>query len=83
MADATAEFAGISIFCKLGCSQVYHCVQMADPLSVQLLAFNFACRAMAYQRLARSLNRSVAGFSALENPLRAMSLSKCLHTVHG
>ena len=37
---------------------------MADPLSVQLLAFNFASRTLAYQRLARGLNRSVTGFSA-------------------
>ena len=64
MADTTAHFAGKSIFCKLDCSQAYHCVQMADPLSVQLLAFNFASRTMAYQRLARGLNRSVTGFSA-------------------
>ena len=64
MADTTAHFAGKSIFCKLDCSQAYHCVQMADPLSVQLLAFNFASRTMAYQRLARGLNRSVTGFTA-------------------
>ena len=37
---------------------------MADPLSVQLLAFNFASRTVAYQRLAKGLNRSVTGFSA-------------------
>ena len=64
MADTTAHFAGKSIFCKLDCSQAYHCVQMADPLSEQLLAFNFASRTMAYQRLAKGLNRSVTGFSA-------------------
>ena len=64
MADTTAHFAGKSLFCKLDCSQAYHCVQMADPLSVQLLAFNFASRTMAYQRLARGLNRAVTGFSA-------------------
>ena len=38
---------------------------MADPLSVPLLAFNFASRTMAYQRLATGLNRAVTGFSAL------------------
>ena len=64
MADTTAHFAGKKLFCKLDCSQAYHCVQMADPLSVQLLAFNFASRTLAYQRLARGLNRSVTGFSA-------------------
>ena len=64
MADTTAHSAGKSLFCKVDCSQAYHCVQMADPLSVQLLAFNFASRTMAYQRLARRLNRAVTGFSA-------------------
>ena len=47
MADTTAHTAGKSIFCKLDCSQAYYCVQMADPLSVQLLAFNFASGTMA------------------------------------
>ena len=37
---------------------------MADPISVQLLAFNFVSRTVAYQRLARGLNRSATGFSA-------------------
>ena len=64
MADTTAHFAGKSLFCKLDCSQAYHCVQMTDPLSVQLLAFNFASRRIADQRLARELNRAVTGFSA-------------------
>ena len=66
MADTTAQFAGKSIFCKLDCSQAYYCVEMADPLLVQQLAFNFASRTMAYQRLARGLNRSVKGFIAFE-----------------
>ena len=62
-ADTTADFAERSIFCKLDCSQAYHCVQMPDPLSIQLLAFNVASKTMAYQRLARGLNRSVTGLS--------------------
>ena len=37
---------------------------MADPLTVQLLAFNFASRTMAYYRLASALNRSVTGFNS-------------------
>ena len=63
IADTTAHFAGKSLFCKLDCSQANHCVQMADPLSVQN-AFDFASRTMAYQRLARGLNRAVTEFSA-------------------
>ena len=40
--EATNHFAGKKLFCKLDCSQAYHCVQMADDLSVQLLAFRFS-----------------------------------------
>ena len=52
------------MFCKLDCSQAYHCVQMADDLSVQLLAFNSASRTFAYNCLAQGLNKSVTGFSS-------------------
>ena len=37
---------------------------MADDLSVQLLAFNFASRTFAYNCLAQGLNKSVTGFSS-------------------
>ena len=61
MTDATNLFAAKKLFCKLDCSQTYHCVQMADDLSVQILAFNFASRKFAYNCLAQSLNKSVKG----------------------
>ena len=64
MTDAVNHFAGKKLFTKLDCSQAYHCVQMADPLSVQLLAFNFASRTYTYKVLAQGLNKSVTGFSA-------------------
>ena len=64
MTDAVHHFAGKTLFTKLDCSQTYHCVQMADPLSVQLLWFNFASRTYAYTRLAQGLNKSVTGFSS-------------------
>ena len=64
MTDAVHHFAGKSLFTKLNCSQAYHCVQMADPLSVQLLSFNFASRTYAYTRLAQGLNKSVTRFSS-------------------
>ena len=35
MSDASNHFAGKTLFTKLDCSQAYHCVQMADDLSVQ------------------------------------------------
>ena len=64
MTDAVNHFAGKKLFTKLDCSQAYHCVQMADSLSVQLLAFNFVSRTYAYKVLAQGLSKSVTGFSA-------------------
>ena len=59
LSDAAQHLAGKSLFCKLDCSQAYHCLQMADQRSVEMLAFNFASRTFAYKRLAQGLSRSV------------------------
>ena len=75
MADTTVHFAGKSIFSKLDCSEAYHCVQITDLLPVPLVAFNFASRTMAYQTLARCLNRSVPGFSVFVGNYLEPSLS--------
>ena len=56
--------AGKKLFCKFDCSQAYHCLQMADYQSVQMLAFNFASRTFAYRRLAQGLSRSLSTFSS-------------------
>ena len=64
LSDAAQELAGKSVFCKLDCSQAYHCLQMADQRSVEMLAFNFASRTFAYKRLAQGLSRSVSAFSS-------------------
>ena len=56
--------AGKNLFCKLDCSQAYHCLQMADQQSIELLAFNFASRTFAYRRLAQGLSRSLSAFSS-------------------
>ena len=64
LSDAAQHLAGKSLFCKLDCSQAYHCLQMADQRSVEMLAFNFACRTFAYKRLAQGLSRSVSAFSS-------------------
>ena len=56
MSDEINYFAGKKLFTKLDFSQAYHCVQMADDVSVQLLAFNFASRIYAYKCLAQGLN---------------------------
>ena len=64
LSDAAQHLAGKSLFCKLDCSQAYHCLQMADQVSVEMLAFNFASRTFADKRLARGLSRSVSAFSS-------------------
>ena len=62
--DAAQHLAGKSLFCKLDCSQTYHCLQVADQRSVEMLAFNYASRTSAYIRLAQSLSRSLSAFSS-------------------
>ena len=64
MADATAHLAGKKIFAKRVCSQAYFSMQMADELSIQLLAFNFGGRTFAFKRLAQGLSRSPTAFSS-------------------
>ena len=64
LSDAAQHLAGQSLFCKLDCSQAYHCLQMVDQRSVEMLAFNFASRTFACKRLAQSLSRSVSAFQA-------------------
>ena len=59
LSDAAQHLAGKSLFCKLDCSQAYHCLQMADQQSVEILAFNFA-----YKRLVQGLRRYVSAFSS-------------------
>ena len=41
MIYASNHFVGKNLLIKLDFSQAYHCVQLADDLSVRLLAFNF------------------------------------------
>ena len=62
LSDAAQHLAGKSLFCKLDCSQAYHCLKMADQRSVETLAFKFASRTFAYRRLAQGLSRSVSAF---------------------
>ena len=64
LSDAAQHLAGKSLFCKLDCSQAYHCLQMADERSVEMLAFNFTGRTFAYKRLAQGLSWSVSAFSS-------------------
>ena len=64
LSDAAQHLAGKSLFCKFDCSQAYHCLQMADQWSVQMLVFNFATKTFAYMRLTQGLSRSVSVFSS-------------------
>ena len=57
--DAAAQhMAGKKLFCKLDCSQAYHCLPMADQRSIEMLTFNFASRTFAYRRLAQGRTQS-------------------------
>ena len=64
LSDVAQHMAVKKLFCKLDCSQAYHCLQMADYQSIQMLAFNFASRTFAYRRLAQGLGRSLSAFSS-------------------
>ena len=64
LTDAAQHMAGKKLFCKLDCSQAYHCLQMADQRSIEMLVFNFASRTFAYRRLAQGLSRAFSAFSS-------------------
>ena len=64
LSDAAQHMAGKKLFCKLDCSQAFHCLQIADYQSIQMLAFIFASRTFAYRRLAQGLSRSLSVFSS-------------------
>ena len=64
LTDAVQHIAGKNLICKLDCSQAYHCLQMAEQQSIELLAFNFASRTFAYRRLAEGLSPSLSAFSS-------------------
>ena len=61
---AAQHMAGKKLFCKLDCSQAYHCLQMADQRSIEMLAFNYASRTFAYRCLAQGLSRALSAFSS-------------------
>ena len=64
LSDAARHLTRKSLFCRLDCSQAYHCLQMADQRSVEMFAFNFASRTFAHKRLAQGLSRSLSAFSS-------------------
>ena len=60
LTDTAQHMAGKNIFCKFDCSQAYHCLEMADQQSIELLAFNFASKTYANRRLAQGFSRSLS-----------------------
>ena len=62
--NAAEYLAGKSLFCILDCSQAYHCLQMADQWSVEILAFTVASRTLAYEEFSKGLRRSASAFSS-------------------
>ena len=62
LTDAAQHMACKKFFCKLDCSQAYHCLPMADQRSIEMLAFNFASCTFAYRRLAQGLSRALLAF---------------------
>ena len=83
ISDAAQHMEGKKLSCKLDCSQAYHCHQMADYQSIQMLAFNFASRTFAYRRLAQGLSRSLSAFSSFMGGYldRAIKADQCLQFV--
>ena len=69
-----------SLFCKLRCSQTYSCLRMVIPLSVQLLANNFASRILAI--LNRSENRKNCG-ELCEELFGSLARSISVYNIHG
>ena len=68
LTDARQHMAEKKLFCKLDCSQAYHCLPMADQKSIELLAFKFASTTFAHRRLAQGLSRPLSAFpSCLRN----------------
>ena len=83
LSDAAQHMAGKNFSCKLDCSQAYHCLQMADYQSIQMLAFNFASRTFAYRRLAQGLSRLLSAFSSFMREYldRAIKADQCAQYV--
>ena len=62
--DAAQHMAGRKLFCKLDCSQGYHCLPMVDLRSIERLDFKFTSTTFAFRRLAQGLSRALSAFSS-------------------
>ena len=59
-ADAAQHRAVKKNFCKVDCSQAYHCIQTADEQCEVLVFFNFDSRKFAHKSSAQILNKEVS-----------------------
>ena len=75
--------AGKKYFCKLDCSQAYHCIPMADEQSVQHLFFDFGSRTFAFLRLPQGLHRSLSAFKSVvhEYPDPLVKADRCVDDI--
>ena len=73
--------AGKNLFCQFDFSQAYHCPQMVDQQSIELLAFNFESKKFAYRRLAQRLSRSLSAFSSFIH-MYLDAVTKADHCAH-
>ena len=64
LTDAAQHMTGKKYFCKVDCTQAYHCLQLEDQRSVEILASNFTTRSFSYRTLAQGLRRSLQAFSS-------------------
>ena len=58
---------------------------MADQLSIEMLAFNFASRTFAYRRLAQGLSRALTAFSSFKRECldKVIKADRCAQYVDG
>ena len=60
LSDAAQHLKMNSLFCKLECYEVFHCLLMVDHRSVEIIAFNFVSTTFAYKRFAQDLSIPVS-----------------------
>ena len=81
LADVNAHLAGKKYFAKLDFSQAYHVLQMAEELSVHLLALTFRSRTFTCLGLAQGLSRSVRAFNSFMRRYPCVVADQCFQYV--
>ena len=86
LTDEAQHMAGKKLLCRLECSKAYHYLQMADQRCIEMLAFNFASRVLAFRRLAQGHSCSLLAFSSsickhLANVIKADQCAQCVDNI--